>query len=74
MDAFVHDRSQLPYALSKAPGRLMLVNRPFVQQSYAIALPIGSPLRKEVNVVLQRLKEGDDSPYDAIYQRWFPTR
>ncbi|MHC5011693.1 MAG: transporter substrate-binding domain-containing protein [Planctomycetota bacterium] len=74
LDAFVHDRSQLLYALSKAPGTLMLVNRPFAQQSYAIAFPIGSPLRKEVNVVLQRLTEGDDAPYDAIYQRWFPTR
>jgi ABC-type amino acid transport substrate-binding protein len=73
MDAFIHDRSQLAHALAKAAGGLMLVNRPFVQQSYAIAFPIGSPLRKEVNVVLQRLKEGEDSPYDAIYQRWFPT-
>ena len=74
LDAFVHDRSQLLDGLSKAPGSLMLVDRPFVQQSYAIAFPIGSPLRKEINVVLQRLKEGDDAPFDAIYKRWFTTR
>lgn len=73
-DAFVHDRSQLAYALSKASGGLMLVNRPFVQQNYAICFPLGSPLRKEVNVILQRLKEGEDSPYDAIFQRWFAAR
>lgn len=74
MDAFVHDRSQLEYALSREAGGLSLINRPFVQQSYAIAFPLGSPLRKQVNVALQGLREGEDSEYDKLHARWFRSR
>ena len=71
-DAFVHDRSQLLYALSEAPSGVVLVNRPFKQQNYAIAFPLGSPLRKEVNIAFHRLTEDGDKLYDMIRERWFP--
>jgi ABC-type amino acid transport substrate-binding protein len=71
-DAFVHDRSQLLYALSKGRGDVVLVDRPFVQQNYAIAFPLGSPLRKQVNIALRRLQESDNAALEAILQRWLP--
>jgi polar amino acid transport system substrate-binding protein len=73
-DAFVHDRSQLLYALSQDGQDLVLVGRPFVQQNYAMAFPLGSPLRKQMNIAFNRLQESDDAVYEDIYQRWFPQR
>ena len=70
--AFVHDRSQLLYALSREGDGLVLVGRAAVPQDYAVAFPLGSPLRKQVNIALQRLKEGEDAPYAEIKRRWFP--
>ena len=70
--AFVHDRSQLLHALQRDSSGLVLVNKPFAMQDYAVAFPLGSPLRKQVNIALQQLTEGDDAPYDALVKRWFP--
>lgn len=71
-DAFVHDRSQLLHA-HEAGGGIVLIGRPFVQQSYAAVFQLGSSLRKPVNIALQRVSEGDDAIYDVLYERWFES-
>lgn len=45
------------------------VGQVFLQESYGIALPQGSPLKEEVNRVLLELRE--DGTYDRIYAKWF---
>ena len=41
------------------------------KQGYGIAYPVGSDLRKEVNVALLELMEGDPSRYQQLSERWF---
>ena len=74
VDAFVHDRSQLIHALGQAEPGLMLLDRPFVEQNYAIAFPLGSPLRKQVNIAFHRLQEADEELYARLRARWFGDR
>lgn len=70
--AFVHDRSQLLHALKEDAGGIVLVGTPFAMQDYAVSFPLQSPLRKQVNIALRELTEGDGAPYDALVERWFP--
>ncbi len=69
--AAVHDFPQLHHHLAHSPQHLILVNRPFAKQGYAIAFSIGSPLRKKINVALLELMEGEPSLYWQLYERWF---
>ena len=69
--AAVHDFPQLHHYLKQHPQELLLVDRPFAKQGYAIAFPLGSPLRKQVNVALLQLMEGTPSPYWELHARWF---
>ncbi len=71
--AFVHDHSQLVHALRDEGDGLVLVGRTFAPQQYAAAFPLGSPLRKQVNIALQELTEGEEAPYPELLERWFPT-
>ena len=57
--------------LSRDAHRLVLVGKLFSKQGYGIAYPIGSNLRKEVNVALLELMEGDSSLYRQLSERWF---
>ena len=72
--AAVHDVALLRYHLPRdAPG-LVLVGRTFVEHGYGITFPLGSGLRKEVNVALLEIMEGDPSLYQQFHDRWFGTR
>ena len=41
----------------------------FQEQSYGIALQVGSPLREAINIALLRLVE--NGSYKEIHDRWF---
>ena len=69
--AAVHDHALLQYHLSLEASPLILVGRPFAKQFYGITFPQGSGLRKEVNVALLELIEGDPSRYRLLVERWF---
>ena len=69
--AAVHDFPQLRYSLSQDSRGLVLVGRLFSIQGYGITYPIGSDLRKEINVALLELTEGDPSQYRQLSERWF---
>jgi len=69
-DAVVFDAPVLLYyALTEGKGRAQTVGRIFQPETYGIALPPGSPLRKPINEALLELQH--DGTYDAIYSRWF---
>ena len=44
----------------------------FRKESYAIALPNGSPYRKPINNALLSLQE--QGTYQEIYDKWFSTK
>ena len=72
--AAVHDIALLRYQIPRdAPG-LVLVGRTFVKHGYGMTFPLGSELRKEVNVALLELMESDPSVYQHLLERWFGTR
>jgi polar amino acid transport system substrate-binding protein len=72
--AAVHDFPQLRYSLSQDSRGLVLVGRLFSIHGYGITFPIGSDLRKEINVALLELTEGDPSQYGQLSERWFGVR
>jgi polar amino acid transport system substrate-binding protein len=69
-DAVVYDAPiLLYYAAHEGKGQVEVVGSIFKKESYGIALPNGSPLRKEINRALLALQE--NGTYDEIYERWF---
>ena len=69
--AVVHDSDQLRHYFSQTSKRLILVNRPFAMQHYAIAFPSGSALRETTNIALLELMDGEPSLYAQLHNRWF---
>ena len=69
--AAVHDFPQLSFDLSRNSRGLVLVGRLFSIQGYGITYPVGSELRKKVNVALLELTEGEPSPYRQLSELWF---
>ena len=69
--AVVHDSDQLRHYFSQTSERLILVNRPFAMQHYAIAFPSGSALRETTNIALLELMDGEPSLYAQLHNRWF---
>jgi len=68
--AFIYDAPILRYYLAQHPeAKLQLVGAQFDKQKYGIALPPGSPLRKEINRVLLRLTE--EGFLDQLDKKWF---
>ncbi|MFN8499034.1 MAG: transporter substrate-binding domain-containing protein [Anaerolineae bacterium] len=59
----------LYYANNKGKGSVQTVGPIFRQETYGIALPTGSPLRKELNEALLKLRQ--DGTYDDLYNKWF---
>jgi polar amino acid transport system substrate-binding protein len=59
----------LYYAANKGKGRVQMVGPIFEEETYGIALPTGSPLRKPINGILLKLKQ--DGVYQEIYDKWF---
>jgi polar amino acid transport system substrate-binding protein len=59
----------LYYAATKGKGRVQMVGTIFKEETYGIALPTGSPLRKPINEALLKLKQ--DGSYEELYNKWF---
>jgi polar amino acid transport system substrate-binding protein len=70
VDAVVFDAPVLQYyATNHGNGKVKVVGPVFKTVFYGIAVPTGSPMRKQINEGLLSLVE--DGTYDQIYQKWF---
>ena len=70
VQAVVYDAPVLLYyAATRGKGTVTLAGSIFKEETYGIALPAGSPLRKPINEALLQLKQ--DGIYDEIYNKWF---
>jgi ABC-type proline/glycine betaine transport system substrate-binding protein/ABC-type amino acid transport substrate-binding protein len=70
VDAVVYDAPVLQhYAVEKGKGKVKVIGLVFQEQSYGIALQVGSPLREQINIALLRLVE--DGVYKEIHDKWF---
>jgi polar amino acid transport system substrate-binding protein len=70
VQAVVYDAPVLQYYANTAgKGRVQLAGPVFEDESYGIALPTGSKLRKPLNESLLRIQQ--NGVYSAIYKRWF---
>lgn len=80
VDAFVHDAPRLQYWRNKVNLRdgkdtLRVTMEDFARQNYGIIFPVGSTLRKDVNLQLLNLREatpGTNSFYDELVTKWIP--
>ena len=69
-DAVVFDAPVLLYyAAREGRGKVEIVGPVFRKESYGIAFPDNSALRKPVDNALLRLKE--NGTYQALYEKWF---
>jgi len=59
----------LNYAEHEGQGWVRLVGAEFNKGNLGFAVPLGSPLRREINAALLQLRE--DGTYEAIYAKWF---
>ncbi len=70
VEAVVYDAPVLRYHAAHAGrGSLRVIGPVFEHQSYAIVLPIGSPLREPLNQAILRLREGE--VYLGLERKWF---
>jgi polar amino acid transport system substrate-binding protein len=80
VDAVVHDAPRLKYWRFKTNQRegkelLRVTAEDFDAQNYGIIFPMGSRLRKEINMELLNLREakpGERSFYDQLTAKWIP--
>ncbi len=73
VDAVVFDAPiLLYYAAHDGKGKVQVVGSIFRKESYAIALPNGSPYRKPINNALLSLQE--KGTYQEIYDKWFSNK
>jgi polar amino acid transport system substrate-binding protein len=73
VDAVVFDAPiLLYYAAHDGKGKVQIVGSIFRKESYAIALPTGSPYRKPINNALLSLQE--NGKYQEIYDKWFSNK
>jgi polar amino acid transport system substrate-binding protein len=73
VDAVVFDAPiLLYYAAHDGKGKVQVVGNIFRKESYAIALPTGSPYRKPINNALLSLQE--KGTYQEIYDKWFTNK
>lgn len=73
VDAVVFDAPiLLYYAAHDGKGKVQVVGSIFRKESYAIAMPNGSPYRKPINNALLSLQE--KGIYQDIYDKWFSDR
>jgi ABC-type amino acid transport substrate-binding protein len=69
LDAFVASHPLLRHVAAKDyAGELRVLGTTFLRQDYAIALQLGSPLRKQINAAMLRFIETDD--WDGILRRY----
>ena len=70
-DAIVYDAPLLTYLSAQRPNQdIKVLDAIFSRQNYAIALPLGSPLRKEINEAL--LVTLDSSAWQEEMNHWLP--
>ena len=70
VDAVVYDAPVLQhFAAQKGKGTVEVVGLIFQEQSYGIALQVGSPLREQINIALLKLVES--GIYKEIHDKWF---
>jgi polar amino acid transport system substrate-binding protein len=70
VDAVVYDAPVLLfYAAHEGKGKVQTVGSIFRKENYGIVFPDKSPLRKQVNEALLKLKES--GVYDQLYTKWF---
>ncbi|NTV62153.1 MAG: transporter substrate-binding domain-containing protein [Oscillochloris sp.] len=73
VQAVVYDAPVLQYySMTQGKGVVQVVGPIFKEETYGIALPNGSLLRKRINETLLQMRQ--DGTYDAIYARWFGAR
>ena len=73
IDAVVFDAPiLLYYAAHDGKGKVQVVGNIFRKESYAIALPNGSPYRKPINNAILSLQE--KGTYQEIYDKWFSNK
>jgi polar amino acid transport system substrate-binding protein len=70
VDAVVFDAPVLMYyAAHEGKGKVEVVGKTFKDENYGIAFPQNSPLRKDVNLALLKLRE--NGTYQQLYDKWF---
>ena len=70
VQAVVFDAATLQYwAARQGKGLVQVVGPIFRPQKYAIAVPVGSALRKQINLALLEIYA--DGTYERIYSAWF---
>jgi ABC-type amino acid transport substrate-binding protein len=70
VQAMVFDAPTVQYLAAKRGNGVLQVAGPiFAAQKYGIAVPDGSPLRKQINDTLLEMYE--DGRYKALYTKWF---
>ena len=70
--AVVYDSPILRYYIAQNPSAsFSLVGQPFDPQDYGFALPLGSPLRKEINAALLKLQVS--GWIGELEKKWFET-
>lgn len=73
IDAVVFDAPiLLYYAAHDGKGKVQVVGSIFRKESYAIALPNGSPYRKLINNAILSLQE--KGTYQELYDKWFGSK
>jgi polar amino acid transport system substrate-binding protein len=73
VDAIVYDGPiLLYYAAHDGKGKVQIIGNVFRKENYAIAMPTGSPYRKEVNSALLSVQE--KGGYQEIYDKWFSSK
>ena len=73
IDAVVFDAPiLLYYAAHDGKGKVQVVGNVFRKESYAIALPNGSPYRKLINNAILSLQE--KGTYQELYDKWFVNK
>jgi polar amino acid transport system substrate-binding protein len=73
IDAVVFDAPiLLYYAAHDGKGKVQVVGHIFRKESYAIALPTGSPYRKPINKAILSLQE--KGIYQELYDKWFGNK
>jgi polar amino acid transport system substrate-binding protein len=73
IDAIVYDGPiLLYYAAHDGKGKVQIVGSVFRKENYAIAMPNGSPYRKDVNSALLSVQE--KGGYQEIYDKWFSSK
>jgi len=69
LDAVVYEAPQLRYWLAnRGPSQVALVGPVFGAEPYAVAVPLGSPLRKRINAALLAMEQ--DGSAEEIRRRW----